>query len=83
MVQYYSQLPRPARFRFQEADLGERFPLQAELREGNLPNQKAIIVDTTHPPGGSFLVLPQESYERKALRGDAECHAPACQAALP
>ena len=35
------------------------------------------------PPGGIFLVLPQERYERKALRGDAECHAPACQAALP
>ena len=40
-------------------------------------------VGTAHPPGAHFLVMPQESGERTALRGDAECHAPACQAALP
>ena len=40
-------------------------------------------VGTAHPPGAHFLVMQQESGERSALRGDAECHAPACQAALP
>ena len=63
--------------------LRERFPLQAEQDEGSLINRNFVIIDTAAPPGGIFLVLPQERYERRALRGDAECHAPACQAALP
>ncbi len=39
--------------------------------------------DRAAAPQGLFLVVPQEIGERRALRGDAECRAPARQAALP
>ena len=66
-------------------------PTLTHHRYRAVPNVVTIIhqlshakgVGPAHPPGARFLVPAQESGERKPPRGDAECHAPACQAALP
>ena len=41
----------------------------------------ALAVRPADPPGGNFLC--RQKVTKELPRGDAECHAPACQAALP